>query len=141
MSTLMWVSGQLKANKEIPKKVAKKILAIRDGWDEDAFLILPGQDFIEFSKEEMEGIYPFTDGVEEPLKELLSITKEAGISLSGEILIDSNDCDMDNTGLVIEDNEIRYANSQVLNATTGELIEELISRGVLPKDFKEKKTA
>ena len=141
MGALMWVSGQLKANKEIPKKATKKILAIRDGWDEDAFLILPGQDFIEFSKEEMGGICPFEDGVEKPLGELLSLAKEAGISLSGEILIYSNDCDMDNTGLVIEDNEIRYANSQVLNATTGELIEELISRGVLPKDFKEKKTA
>lgn len=132
MGMIIYVNGELalqKTGRKLELAEKKKIESILDGWGTPAFNIVG--DSVVFRYEEMEGSNPLHDGVNGPLEELCTITKAMGLLLDGDIEIMSDWNDFDNLLIRIKDSQIEGTyNSEIVYATTEELIAELKRRGV-----------
>ena len=115
---------------DLTEEQVDDIRNIKNGW------IYPALDVQEssfsFSDSMMEGCDPYDDGVIKPLKSLITYAKANSLSVSGNFEVTSDWRDYDDITITISDNEISYANSEVMNASTEELELELASRKPKP---------
>ncbi len=130
MGAMIWISGEGTIS-PIEQKDKDAIEAIKDGWGEQSFSV-SDKGILEFNWDTTEGCTPVEDGVEVPLNTLVKYAEDNGLSVDGEWAIGSDYSDFDNITIVIEDNKILYANTEIRNATTEELVAELKRRGEYP---------
>ena len=129
MSVIIYVNGELNTDEELTEKQKSQIEHLANG----AFGA--GMYSISFASDMIEGCDPYEDYVLTPLKELLQFAQEEGISIDGAIEVSSDWQDYDNITVNIENNELSFGNTEIINASTEELIKELQKRKVLPKNF------
>lgn len=72
---------------------------------------------------------PITDYVENPLKKLADLARKEKIDVNGLIEVRSDYSDYDNLTIEVSAGGLRFYNSELLNADTEALIEELKRRG------------
>lgn len=108
-----------------------ELKSIKDGWNEQAFDVSESGEDFEFNSSQIEGADPYNDGVALPLDRLIQFAKERGLSVYGDFIVTSDWSDLDNIQVTIKDNAYTTGNSEIVNASTDELIDELKERGNL----------
>ena len=126
MGCVIYINGELSAD-EISEDAAEKIAAIQDGWGDNAFKV--DKNTITFIASVQEGSDPLYDAVIEPLDKLLALVKREGVFIDGNIEITSDWSEYDNITFIIKENQLKSKNTEIINASTEDLIEELESRG------------
>ncbi len=146
MGTLIYVNGEITVRhkkmitpvqykKELSPDQIKKIENIKNGWDRPAFIIHksdPTELTLNMTYDKFEGCDPYEDGVISPINNLISYAKENDLTVNGDINISSDWSDYDNIAIFIKDNVISFKNSEIIAATSDELINELKERGEYP---------
>ncbi len=104
------------------------IAGIKNVWDDQAFAISKdGYDF-EFADSEMNGSNPYEDGVFTPLDRLVEYAKRNNLTVDGAFTISSRWSDYDNITILITNNQLKTGNTEIMNASTEELEQELQKR-------------
>lgn len=127
MSSIIYVTGNgtfAKAN----KSHLAVIKEIRNIWDSPAFTVSSDGKKFEFSLEKMDGLTPYKDGVLDPLNELIEYADRENIRVDGIFKVTSDNYDYDNIAVLISNNMMSTANSEIVSASTDELEEELRRR-------------
>ncbi len=134
MSIMIYVSGEgaIYGNPDI-----EKLKVIKNAWGFPAFNFSETGSGFEFSETSMEGTEPYEDGILKPLNSLIEYAKKAGFTVDAEFAITSDWSDYDNIEVIIEDNVLSTANSEVVNASTEELEAELKKRNKLEFQIKD----
>ncbi len=127
------VYGSVVAKEEITPIQKDQIEDIKNGWGYEAFTV--DDNIISFADSSFDGAEPFTDGIDDPLEELLNYAKRNGISLNGTFDISCGYDDYDKMLIEITDNEERFISKEIRTASTGCLLEELKRRGVLNEEI------
>ena len=130
MSVIINVRGELHPNRVLSEEEVEQIMDIDDGWGGLAFYCDENQS-IAFLTEEMNGMNPQEDGVTDPLKKLLEYAREHGFLLNGSIEISSEWDDYDNILIQVSNNQMKEENLEISNASTQQLLDELVKRNVL----------
>lgn len=131
MGVIIYVDGEIRPQ-HLTEAQKTAISNIKNIWGEEAFYIYE-DGHICFAISQYEGCSPFEDGVEEPLKELAEHLKAENIILKENAVftVASDWSDYDDITLTIDAKtlQFRYENTEVINASTEELIAELKKRG------------
>ena len=130
MSVIINVRGELHPNRVLSEEEVEQIMDLDDGWGGLAFYCDENQS-ITFLTEEMNGMNPQEDGVTDPLKKLLEYAREHEFLLNGSIEISSEWDDYDNILIQVSNNQMKEENLEISNASTQQLLDELIRRNVL----------
>lgn len=130
MGVIIYPIMELTSDVKLSEHQKRQIEFIKDGWDQQAFKCKEG-DEITLASESMEGSSPDEYGVLNPLNRLLSYAKRQGFRLDGQIEIHSDWNDYDNVLIQVTNNEFDSKNLEIANASTRELLDELIKRKVL----------
>ncbi len=133
MGAIIYIDGSLTADR-MNTIIHERFRTVLNGWKELGFRI--NGDEIKLAWDTMEGLNPLEDGVYTPLKELMRVAIDLNVKLNGSFTINSNWSDYDNLSVIVSENDVRYVNTEVINAPTDELIRELMARGILPINFK-----
>lgn len=106
------------------------IETIENGWGNQAFLV-DGDGYITFYSSKLEGMDPFRDGIEKPLKELLSYLEASDIKVNGTVFINGDSENYyDNMVLNINaDYTFEYIAQLLFDMDDKTLIDELKRRG------------
>ena len=133
MSIMIYVSGEgaIYGDPDI-----EKLKVIKDDWGFPAFEFSKTGSGFEFSNTSIEGFDPYEDGILKPLNSLIEYANKAGFTVDAEFTITSDWSDYDNIEVIIEDNVLSTANSEVVNASTEELEAELKKRNRLEFQMK-----
>ncbi len=137
MSVMIYVSGEGIVDGELTEAKISALKEIKDGWGYPAFNFSKNGSGFEISKSSMEGCDPYNDGVLKPLNSLIEYAKSQELVVNAEFTVGSDWSDYDNIEVIIEDNELTTANSEIVNATTEELESELEKRNDSLYPFKE----
>ncbi len=137
MGAMIYVSGEGAVDGEFTEAKVSALKEIKDGWGYPAFCFSENGSGFEIAETPMEGSDPYTDGVLTPLNSLIEYAKSQGLVVNAEFTITSDWGDYDNIEVIIKDNELTTANSEVVNATTEELEAELAKRNDCRYPFKE----
>lgn len=128
MGIMIYVSGEGIVNGELTETKISALKEIKDGWGYPAFYFSKNGSEFEISESPMEGCDPYSDGVLKPLNSLIEYSKSQELIVNASFTIKSDWSDYDNIKVIIEDNELITANSEIANATTEELKSELEKR-------------
>lgn len=131
MSVIINVRGELHPNRILSEEEVEQITDLEDGWGGLAFYYCDENQSISFLTEEMNGMNPQEDGVTDPLKKLLEYAREHEFLLNGSIEISSDWNDYDNILIQVSNNQMKEENLEISNASTQQLLDELIKRNVL----------
>lgn len=133
MGVMINVTGHGSIGGNLTDNKLSKLRGVLNAWGHPAFNISEdGSDF-EFTGGGIEGCDPYTDGVLNPLKNLIEMAKEDDLTIDGEFTIKSDWSDYDNIVVMVTDNELSTANSELVHASTDELVDELKRRNQLQK--------
>ena len=133
MGVLIYVNGEVET--DAPESVMKKLLDIKNDRGEKAFE-RTDRNVISFRFDTMEGSYdPFTRLVYGPLVKLAEAAKKNGVSLEGCIEVSSDWADYDNIYVDVSEKGLETGNREVRDASTEELVKELVKRGVRMEDL------
>ena len=127
MGAIIYVDSEIEIY-DLTDEMAQKIENIEDGWGYKCFKANTGNHTVSFTNDTMEGCDPTSDGIDKPLKELLSLATKEEIDVTGYVSIKSDYGCYDNIYYDISDNKITEKNLEIVNATTEELLNELESR-------------
>ena len=128
MGVIIYVSGEGIVDGELTEAKISALKEIKDGWGYPAFNFSKNGSGFEISESSMEGCDPYNDGVLTPLNILIEYAKSQELVVNAEFTVGSDWGDYDNIEVIIEDNELTTANSEIVNATTEELESELEKR-------------
>lgn len=128
MGVMIYVSGEGTVDGELTKAKISALKEIKDGWGYPAFNFSKNGSGFEISESSMEGCDPYRDGILKPLNSLIEYAKSQELAVNAEFTITSDCGDYDNIEVIIENNEFSTANSEIVNATTEELVSELERR-------------
>lgn len=128
MGVMIYVSGEGTVDGELTKAKISALKEIKDGWGCPAFNFSQNGSEFEISESSMEGCSPYEDGILKPLNSLIEYAKGQKLAVNAEFTITSDCGDYDNIEVIIENNELSTANSEIVNATTEELVSELERR-------------
>ncbi len=136
MGIVIYVSGEGSIDGDITEKKLADIKAISNNWDFPAFAVSKKGCGFEFAESMMEGCNPYTDGILNPLDKLIDYAKKENLVVDGEFAITSDWSDYDNIEIIISENTLSTANSEIVNADTEELVNELQKRNVPGTGYK-----
>ena len=129
------VYGEIETNAS--DDIMNRFLLIKDYDGGNAFRYVDygnNQKAIIFRCETYQGSAPTGNIIIPALEALVAIAKSNCVSLNGSIEIHSEWSDYDNQTIGVTEDGLSYANTEVLNAGTDELLEELKRRGFRPID-------
>lgn len=128
MGVMIYVSGEGTVDGELTEAKISALKEIKTGWGYPAFNFSKNGSGFEISESPMEGCDPYEDGILKPLNRLIKYAKSQELVVNAEFTITSDWDVYDNIEVIIEDNELTTANSEIVNATTEELKSELEKR-------------
>lgn len=143
MGIVIYPAGDLTVTSKNPEEIVledqiKEIEEIRDHFEKFAFAVSEEPDGIHLNMADyMEGWDPYEDDVMKPLEQLISYCTMNKLLVNGTIEIKSNTGDYDNIMIMIKDNYLKTVNSQIYNASTEELKDELKRREGASKEKSE----
>ncbi len=137
MGVMIYVSGEGTVDGELTEAKISALKEIKDGWGCPAFDFSKNGSGFEISESPLEGCDPYNDGVLKPLNSLIEYAKSQELVVNAEFTIGSNCSDYDNIEVIIKDNELTTANSEIVHATTEELKSELKKRNDILYPIKE----
>lgn len=126
----MTIFGCLKSKYRLKPKEVKAIESFDNIWGDKIFAVYGRKD-IAFKTSIGRGDNPFEDHMAVPLEKLCEYAEGEGITLNGRFKTRSSNEYFNDIGAVIQNNQIRYGNSEVMGASNDDLLEELHFRGVL----------
>ena len=137
MGVIIYVSGEGTVDGELTEAKISALKEIKDGWGYPAFNFSENESEFEFSESSIEGCDPYNDGISKPLNSLIEYAKSQELVVDAEFTITSDCGDYDNIEVIIKDNKLTTANSEIANATTEELKSELEKRNGILYPIKE----
>ncbi len=141
MGILIYVNGEGTISGTIQKEMLNEIRALKDGWNEEAFIMNEQTGAFHFKTEGKEGRDPVNDGIIVPIEGLLKYAGEHDLRVNGEFSVTSDWKEHDNITVLIKESSLRTVDSGIYNATDDELIEELSYRGYDTHSLKKKITS
>lgn len=130
MGVMIYPSMELTTDKKLDDKQRLMINMIRDNYNSRAFVCNEADEIVLYG-EEIEGFDPIEDGIKNPLEKLLNLAKEYDFKLNGYVEIKSDYRDYDNVLIQVSDNQMKEENLEISNASTQQLLDELVKRNVL----------
>lgn len=125
MGIVIGISGELCSSETLTLSQVNDIESILDKFDAQAFVA--GSDIVEFSWDENESMSPL-ELVSEPLDKLMEYASKNAITFNGYLSLWSSCSDYDHITIKVDANKVQMKNSELLNASTEELVDELKSR-------------